>query len=132
MDIKWKYKIELRNNNVFEKIENELKEKVPEELKVFIRDANAGIPDKDRIIIQGEERVLGAILSFNEIDEDVDMFNDAFQYLEKTDILPFAIDPSGNYFCYALKDGKIMFWNHELDDLIKTEYTLNSFLEALY
>ena len=29
-------------------------------------------------------------------------------------VLPFAVDPYGNYLCYKIKGGAIYFWDHEI------------------
>ena len=68
-NIKWRFKIELKNENVFEKIENKRNIKIPEALKSLIKEANAATPDTHRFLLQGNEMILGGILSFNEEDE---------------------------------------------------------------
>ena len=47
--------------------------------------------------------ILGGILSFNEEDEQegIDTVFSAMEAVNDNDLLPFAIDPFGNYICYS-------------------------------
>lgn len=128
----WKYKIELSNSCVFNKIEKERGVVLPEELKEFITETNAGTPDQYRVMVGKDERVFGAVLCFNENEQDVDTVFLALEVIKDKNYMPFAIDPFGNYFCYSFISSTIAFWNHEEDSMLDSKMHLSEFLESMY
>ena len=66
MNIEWKYKIKVENTDVFSKIEKKRHISFPNELKELIIEANAATPAKYNFMVGNVEKVLGAILSFNQ------------------------------------------------------------------
>lgn len=132
MDMIWKYKIDLADEGVFPEIEEKYGVKIPEELKKLLRQANAATPSKYNFMLGTSEKVLGAILSFNRGEKDIDTVYTALDVIEDKNLVPFAIDPFGNYICYCLKDKTVVFWNHETSCAISTNKNLEEFLESLY
>lgn len=132
MNIIWKYKINIKNEDIFNEIENERGIVFPKELKDFILKRNASTPSKYHFMLGVVEKVLGAVLSFNRDETDTDTVFSAFTAIEDTNLIPFAIDPFGNYICYTLNDSKIVFWDHETDAVTSTHKGLHEFLESLY
>ena len=131
MNIQWKYKIELADANVFTEIENERHISFPNELKELIIEANAATPEKYNFMVGSVEKVLGAILSFNRNESDTDSAFVALSVISDTNLVPFGIDPFGNYICYSLKDKSVVFWDHETNDISVVSSTLSAFLESL-
>lgn len=132
MSIVWKYKIEIADVSVFAEIEKARGIKIPDELRSFIMEANAATPSKYNFMVGTVEKVFGAVLSFNRGETDIDTVFTALTSIEDKNLLPFAIDPFGNYICYSLKDNKVAFWNHETNRVSSTEKNLRDFLEGLY
>lgn len=132
MDILWKYKIDVTDRHIFEELEKERNIVLPDDLKVFIMESNAATPSKYRFMVGTIERVLGAVLSFNKGEEDADTVFTALSVIEDKNILPFAIDPFGNYICYLLKENEVAFWDHETGKVSLTGSDLKEFLEKLY
>lgn len=132
MDITWNYKIELSNDAVFSDIEEEYGIVIPEEVRNLIKEYNAATPSKYNFMVETAEKVLGAILSFNKEDNDVDTVFTALDVIEDKNLIPFAIDPFGNYICYDVKVCEVIFWNHETDENVSTGKNLEQFLESLY
>lgn len=132
MNIDWKYKIDVIDLDVFTKIEAERKISFPEDLKKLIIEANAATPSKCKFTVDNVEKVLGAILSFNLNESDTDTVFVAFNAISDTNLMPFGIDPFGNYVCYSLCDKKIIFWDHETDSIAVVNDTLSGFLDSLY
>ena len=128
----WKYKIDVANPNVFSDIEKKYGIVISEELRVFILTTNAATPSKYNFMLGATERVLGAILSFNEGETDTDTVYTALSTMEDKSLVPFAIDPFGNYICYSNKDNKVVFWDHETSGVSSTEKGLDEFLDSLY
>ena len=129
---KWKYKIDISCNCVFGEIEKEYGVKFSDELKAFIAEYNAATPEKHRFMVGTTERVFGAVLSVNKGETDTDSIYTALDVINDKDIIPFAIDPFGNYICYSSKDSTILYWNHETNTTLSTELNLIDFIESLY
>ncbi len=131
MCIEWKYKIDLKENALAE-ISSKYSITIPKDLEKLLIDANAATPSKTRFMFKVDEKILGAILSFNPDEREADSFESAMAIGFETNIIPFGIDPFGNYICYNSDNGNIMFFDHEKDTLEKTASTLEEFLSKLY
>lgn len=132
MDMKWNYKIELADESVFVELEKERGIEIPEELKKIIIEGNAATPEKYKFTAGSTEHVLGAVLSFNKGEEDTDTVFTALDVIESKDLMPFAIDPFGNYICMDIKNNEIVFWDHETDDVYGTGKNITKFFDSLY
>ena len=132
MSQQWRFKIELKDESTWERFEKITSFSAPEDLKKFIKDCNAASPEKNRIEINGNERVLDAVLSFNETEVEAATFGAAYKAIANHEIIPFARDPFGNFFCYSMKSGKIVFYYHEETQFENTGYSLKEFVEKLY
>lgn len=128
----WKYKIDVINQNVFFEIEKKYGIKISEELRALILMANAATPSKYNFMLGTTEKVVGAILSFNEEETNTDTVYTALSTMEDKSLVPFAIDPFGNYICYSNNDNKVVFWDHETSWISSTEKGLPEFLDSLY
>lgn len=132
MAITWKYKIDVTDSNVFEEIGKEHGISFPAELKDFILNTNAATPSKYNFMVGNNERVLGAILSFNRNESDIDSVFSALSVIDDSNLIPFGIDPFGNYICYSLKENVVVFWDHETGNVASTGVSLTDFVESLY
>lgn len=131
MDIEWKYKIEL-SDNALSDISSKYQVVIPDDLKKLLMIANAATPSKTRFMLKVDEKVLGAILSFNPNEKEADSFESAMNIGFEKNIVPFGIDPFGNYICYNTTDKSIMFFDHEEDSMEKVASSLEEFLGMLY
>lgn len=132
MSIQWNYKIQLKNTEIFEKIENDNGIKIPNELRTFIEANNGAYPTPNCVDINGEERVYDATLSFNEKEEDATTFLFAMKVVANPDYIPFAQDPFGNYYCYEWKNKTVSFYNHEDEMMDDTEVGLDAFIKSFH
>lgn len=132
MGITWKYKIELKTSSVFKEIEKLRKIIFPGELKKFVLENNAATPSRYNFMLGNDEKVLGAILSFNHDESDGDSVFTALSIIDDKNLIPFGIDPFGNYICYSLKDAEIVFWQHETGAVRSTGASLEQFIASLY
>lgn len=132
MNIKWKYKVDLCTDKAFEKVEKKLSTSIPEELKVLIKKANGASPDKKNVKVKGVERVFGSVLSFNENEQEADDIYTALLSIQDKNLVPFAIDPFGNYFCISGDTHSVVFWSHEENNVIDSGQKLADFLNDLY
>ena len=132
MAVTWKYKIDISDIGVFGTIAHERNISFPKELKEFILETNAATPSKYNFMVGNNERVFGAVLSFNPEEKDVDSVFTALSIIKDKDLIPFGIDPFGNYICYSLKENIIVFWDHETGQVFSTGFSLAGFIESLY
>jgi hypothetical protein len=101
-------------------------------LKDFILETNAATPSKYNFMVGNNEKVLGAVLSFNHNENDIDSVFTALSVIDDNNLIPFGIDPFGNYICYSLKENMVVFWDHETGNVSSTGASLADFLKALY
>lgn len=132
MNIIWNYKIDLVDREVFEKIEKEREIKFPNELKELIIEGNAATPDKYHFMVGINERILGAILSYNENEIDTDSVYTALEVIKEPNLVPFGIDPFGNYICMNIENKMIVYWEHESGKTNLLDMDLESFINSLY
>ena len=128
----WKYKIDVECECVFEEIESKYGIKFNGELKSFIIEHNAATPEKYHFIAGTKERVFGAVLSVNNGEADTDSIYTALESVTDKEIIPFAIDPFGNYICYSENEKSVVYWNHETETKTSTGLDLNDFISSLY
>lgn len=128
--MKWKYKIKLNNQNIFEKIERDRNVKLPNALTDLVIEANGATPEKKLIKIAGEERVLSAILSFNE--DDADSYFQFCDCVNDNNMIPFAIDPFGNVFFVGCEDSIVYYWNHDERVIDKSGIRIDELEEELF
>ena len=130
--MKWKYVLQLDSEDVFDEIAKKRKIVFPEDLKELIREANAGSPEKSLFMVKNNEKVFGAVLCFNRGVEDADSVFTALDVIEDTNLLPFAIDPAGNYICINVDSGNVIYWDHEADAVTELDMKLDGFVSSLY
>lgn len=130
--MKWKYVIDLSDADVFSRIEEQRNVTIPNELKKFIKETNAGTPENNCIMLDGKERILGAVLCFNEDENEADSVFVALSVIKEKKQLPFGIDPFGNLFCLDLDTKFVTFWDHEKDRFSNSGLTLKAFISSLY
>jgi glucuronate isomerase len=55
-----------------------------------------------------------------------------FDSISDKNIIPFAIDPFGNYICYDSKDSKVKYLDHETNLVKSIDLSLSEFIDSLY
>ncbi len=132
MSNKWNFKIDLKDENVFTKLEDHYGLPIPQGLKSFILEANASNPEENLIMINGVERIFETVLSYNEIETEAVSVFDILNNDKCDHAIPFGTDPFGNLFYCSLKDDKVLFYNHEEDVFEDTNYSFEEFISSLY
>lgn len=134
MAITWKYVSPLKDSSEVDVLELKYCYMLPEDLKECIVKNNAGVPSSSTFDLgENKEMVFGGLLSFNE--GDVDSIYDYISLFETDDgkglkMFPFALDPAGNFFC--IENGKVVFYDHEMDKTTVICNTFTEFLNMLY
>ena len=129
-NVKWDLVIPLKKN-ALEIFEATYFYPLHEDFKTFIKQNNAGIPDKTEFALaNGDIKELNSLLSFNKEDDDsVFQYAESFKEGGKLIKLPFARDSFGNLIC--LDGEKVLFWEHESGRFFKVSGSLKGFLERL-
>lgn len=132
--IEWKYVSPIKNDSDIDVLEIKYHFALPSDLKKCIAKNNAGMPFPSKFDL-GENKgmIFGGLLSFNTGDND--SFFDLVGQFENCQtgtltMFPFGLDPFGNFYC--VKDGKIVFYDHESGSTINICDTFNKFLSMLY
>ena len=137
MALTWKFKKEIEDLSIFDKIGEMYGISFPEDLKKFIMEANSAIPSKKLFTVTagGAERVYGQTLYFASEKKPGTtralMIISGIEAVEKG-VIPFAVDPFGNCIGYSVTDGKVVFYDHECDEVESTGKSLSEFINSLY
>ena len=130
-DITWKYVKTLQSESAVEDFEKANNVSFPQDMKECIKANNGGRPDRKFFDTdKAKERVFKTLLSFNETDiENIYKF---FPIVRNTvpDLLPFASDPFGNFFC--VKENRIVLLMHETGAIEEVADSFSHFLSKLY
>ena len=126
----WKYKIDVEDVSVFDEIEQEYGLQITTKLRDFFVNYNAATPDNCHFVAGGVEKILGAVLSVNKADTDVDTIYTALPFYDG--LVPFGIDPFGNYIAYSVAGGQVVFVNHETEEAVVVSDSLDAFVNMLY
>lgn len=129
---KWSFKIELTDKKVFDKYEKQFGIIIPQDMRQFIIENNAANPSLNLVMLDGIERVLDSVLSFNEKEDDAVTFAQIFRTLKNVNNIPFAMDPFGNVFCYNTIDNVVVFYNHEVNRFERTNMGFKKFISSLH
>ena len=133
-NICWKYVSPLKVKSAVDVLEIKYHYPLPDDLKKCILEYNAGVPSPCLFDFgENKNKVFGGLLSYN--TDDLDNIYDFVALFENQDksglsMLPFGIDPAGNFIC--LKDEKIVFYDHETERAILICDTFTQFLEMLH
>ena len=127
----WKYYIPLQDNSLM-KFEEKCGIVIPNELSIFITKHNASTPSMYKFVSGNIEHLLGSVLDFNEVCKDTDSIYTAVESIGKCELLPFGIDPFGNYICIDFTNNNIIFWNHEDSSISFVANSLPEFISMLY
>jgi len=121
------------NEEMIKKVEEKFNILFPEDFKEVILKYNGASPIKMAYDTEKtKERVAEYLLSFS--PNDLDNIYEAYDSIKERgfkELIPIMRDPFGNFICYDFtnkSNPKIMFWNHENNDV---EYIANSFKEFL-
>lgn len=129
-EITWKYVKPLKNANAIETFEKVHSISFPSDLKEILFKYNGGRPSVKYYDTKTEkDKEFKTLLSFNEDDLETIYNHYPLDSADKT-LIPFASDPSGNYF--VIKDGKIFLWLHEKDECVCLADSFSAFLKKMH
>jgi cell wall assembly regulator SMI1 len=116
-NISWKRVKPLQNS--IEEFEKEQGLTIPNMLKELIQLHNGGRPNPNIFSTQsGKEVEMKALLSYNKQDiENIYKVINYFKEQYNGKLLPFATEPSGDYFCLNLDTHSIVYWEHETNEI---------------
>ena len=127
--MKWIGFNELGDTGIIEKFESDNGVLLPTKYKEIAKQYNGGTPSANSIRISSNQVTdVKLLLSFKEGDAET-IFS-AFPFFSKKGLIPFATDSAGNYFCFSKE--KVVFWEHEEDEVTNITQNFLSFLEMLH
>lgn len=130
MDIQWKRGSQISDETI---VNAELAYGIslPQDIKDIVKNYNNGRPSVSTFDSPiAKEHEVKKLLSFKE--EDVENIYKVKNILSSVDValFPIAIDSAGNIIC--LKNGKIVYWLHETDEVLTLADSFSEFLSHLY
>lgn len=105
--------------------------KIPSDLKECIIINNGGRPIPDTIKLNnGEEFDVKSLLSFNKNDpENIYKVIDYFKNNYDGELMPFAADSGGNYYC--IKNNNVILWTQD-NEIFAVSESFSDFLAKLF
>lgn len=113
---------------------------LPKPLKEFYLQSNGGRPDRDRYKGDGDIYIVNAFLPIKYAAGTGGTLERSIQWLKvdrrvlPDDLVPFAVDPFGNYFCFSISEvgaGAIYFVGMECKGIPNGILLCSSFDEFL-
>lgn len=125
---------QLKDSDSIESFEKEYGINLPEELKGYIIQYNGGSPNLDVLkTAKGKEVQIKLLLSYNK--DDIETIYKCINYFKdnyNNQLLPFASEDSGDYFCINIKTKEVILWHHEGDVIETVSSSLEEFFDNLY
>ena len=125
-----KYVKALVNKDSIRTLFEQINKTMPEGFEDFFKKYNGGRPTQNICFLyNGAEKVVNSFLSFNK--DDKENIYKAIKRVSQNnlEIIPFASDPAGNYFC--IKSNEIVFYSHEDEEIYKISNSFNEFIDNL-
>lgn len=125
-----KFVKELKDDNLIHDFFEKIGKDIPKGFEDYFKKYNGGRPEKNEVQLNdGSEVVLNNFLSFNH--DDKDNVYKAWERMceENYEMIPFARDPSGDYYC--LKGEEIFFYRHEEENCILIVSSFEEFINML-
>lgn len=134
-EIKWRRPGRELSQDEIQHVEKLLNYEFPEDYKTVVKHYHGCSVIPYCIDVNHVERVFGRLLPFENNDDEfiVEMYESIKEHLGEL-MIPFAIDPSGNYFCFKsdADTSNVVFWNHEDDNVEFICETFSDMLELLH
>ncbi|GIX05004.1 MAG: hypothetical protein KatS3mg114_0873 [Planctomycetaceae bacterium] len=129
--------------------ERELGTTLPDEYRVFLLRHNGGVPDRETFDVPGEdggERPFHCFFALHDgpWDDSTAEGSQGFPLQAAfadyrvdggpADVLPIGKDWSGSYVCVGLAGadrGRVLYWDHDMEQLVPLADTLAAFLAGL-
>lgn len=129
--------------------ESELGSALPDEYRAFLLRFNGGVPDREAFDVPGEEggeRPFHCFFALHDgpWDDSTPEGSQGFPLQAaladfradggSADVLPIGKDWSGSYVCVGLAGanrGRVLYWDHEMEQLVPLAGTLAEFLAGL-
>lgn len=133
-NINWKYVKALKSANLINEFETLVCYELPKEFKECVLQYNGGRPERKGFDTdKNKGRELKSFLSFNKEDRETVWKTYEWNKEELADrYLAFAIDNFGNLICFDVRNGNVIFLNHENLSTEHIAETFTEFLELLY
>lgn len=130
-EIKWRRPGRVLSPDEINEVEKLLSCEFPEDYKTVAKLYHGCSVIPYCIDVNHVERVFGRLLPFEKNDDEfiIEIYESIKESLGEQ-VIPFAVDPSGNYFCFKYENDSsiVVFWNHEDNSI---EFICNTFTDML-
>lgn len=119
------------NKEVFAEAEKAFSISLRTEIKDFLEKNSGGYPQKDIIVVDGEEYEVRVFMSLDSADENYYIQKPMEYFLKKTKgkIIPIGLDSGDNYYCVNNETGKVYYWSAGEDSYFCIADSVNEFVE---
>lgn len=119
------------NKEVFAEAEKAFSISLRTEIKDFLEKNSGGYPQKDIIVVDGEEYEVRVFMSLDSADENYYIQKPMEYFLKKTKgkIIPIGLDSGDNYYCVNNETGKVYYWSAGEDSYFCIADSVNGFVE---
>ncbi|CAM1346907.1 SMI1/KNR4 family protein [Tenacibaculum insulae] len=135
--MEWKFKKNSLDNSQIKLIEQELSVKLPIEFVALIKQNNGARPSKNSYDLKNEKgKFFDSLIdySFEEKNNVVAVYKRLKTY-SVNKMIPFGEDGFGNYICFNYvneENPNVVFYDHEINEVIEITNSFNEFLDLLY
>lgn len=131
--IDWKFEKAVATDRVLAQLETHFHISLPEAYKQLVKQHNGARPRQNVLkFLDGKERVVKTFLTVHLTKGGIKDVSEWLKSQLPDELLPFASDPFGNYFCFHYRkpntEPSISFWHHETQ---QGEFVADSFIEFL-
>lgn len=122
----------LREGGGVEALEEQIGARLREDYRSFLLDHDGRQPEDNEFSIPEADNASGVnqLLSVKEILGEIESYGERLP----TGVIPIAFAEGGNLVVLAVEDGRVMFWDHELEDadpFFRLSATFGAFWQAL-
>lgn len=131
----WKYTEKEFDRNEINNFQKHHNIKFPQEYLAMLDVANGASPEKNILKKDSQEFVVSYFFSWSK-GSDINFIenNSFFHEIHSQEVIPFANDPFGNFFCFFYGNNdtpSIVFWEHEQDSIVELSTNFCDFITAL-
>ena len=135
-EIVWKYDEPLTDENLITEFETKSGFTFPPSFKTLVIEHNGARPDKKIFNTDSDEgHVFGNLLSFNKADtKNLNIWETNKNMPSDIDskYIAFAMDAFGNWICFNVEDGSIVFIDHDNFSIENIANDFDAFIDGLY
>lgn len=128
--INWRRFQKVSDTALIREVESKYNVVLPNEYILIVKNYDGGVPDKKVFIAGGKERVFQRFISIQK-NKHPNLLDTAEWLDSDKTIIPFAMDPFGNYICFEFADKNVNNITYTETETNTTYVVCSSFKEFL-